>query len=77
MRETQNQLVNARQHGRINDLFQIHFVETHNVLGDGSGEQFNVLRQITDIWPRFVYSPLIDVGVIEPYNLFANRPDSD
>ena len=74
--ELKNHFMYACAHGRLNHLLRVNFAESANVLIDGSCEEFNVLRQITDGGAQLVLVPLIDIGAVEPNLADRCRPDT-
>ncbi|MNM99546.1 hypothetical protein D3C81_1121090 [compost metagenome] len=68
--------MDSGQLGGFNHFLRIDVVKTSDVLGNAASEQFDILRQITDEWPQFVFIPLVNIGIIKPHNTFADRPDT-
>ena len=72
-----NHVVHACHSRRRDDLFLILIVEARNILGNGPGEEFNVLRQISDMPAEPFRSPMIEFRAINADFSDGRRPNAD
>ena len=52
-------------------------IEAADILGDGTGEQLDILRQIADMAAEHVGRPLVERRAIEPHLAAHRLPDAD
>ena len=62
---------------RVLDPGRVRVAETGDVLGQRSGEDLDVLRQVADVRAELALVPLRDVGTVEPDTTALRRPQAD
>ena len=77
LREMQDQVVDAGHLRGGDDLFVVDFAKTGDVLGNGSVEQFDILREIANMGTHLDFVPGVDISAIEPHLSGYRRPDTD
>ena len=63
--------------GRDDDRGGVRRAHAGDVLGDGAGEELDVLRQIAHVPAQLVARPGGNVGAIEAHGAARRRPDAD
>ena len=68
--------MNARELRCGDNGFCIQLAEAANILGNGAVKQFNILRQVTNVWAECGAIPLRNVRAVQPDFAGENWPDT-
>ncbi len=77
--QAQDQLVHSGKLSRCDELVAVDGVEAGNVLADGAGEQFDLLRQVAEVAAEIVEVPGEDIGAVDAHvaKAWARGPDEE
>ncbi|MNV47077.1 hypothetical protein D3C71_1389320 [compost metagenome] len=61
---------------RLHDLVRVDLAQPRDVVGDGAGEQLDILRHIAEPGAEFFARPLREVDVVQPHDTCVGPPQA-
>ncbi len=77
VRQLEDHVVHAGRLGRVDHLVRVDHAEARDVLADGAVEQFDILRQVADVFAQGLAIPLRDLGAVEADRAAHGRVDAE
>ena len=69
--------MHACARGGFDHQRRIDFAKTGDVIGHRAVKQLDVLRQVTQVRPQFVFAPAVQVGAVQPHGAGQRWPHAD